>query len=118
MNTHAFSLFYRLSAYYVHLTTEQLAWITSVDVEVRLRAKHGMKWFVDGWRERGVRSLHDVMPGVRRVHIRFNRVPDVQTEMTGEEEEQMEKDEETVTKWLRGNGVEKVEVTVENEPNE
>lgn len=101
------------------MTTEQLAWITSVDVEVKLRATHGMKWFVDGWRERGVESLHDVMPGVRRVHIRFNRVADVQLEMTEEEEEeQMEKDEETVTKWLRGNGVGKVEVTVSDEPKE
>jgi L-fucose isomerase-like protein len=58
------------------------------------------------------------MPGVRRVHIRFNRVADVRSEMTEEEEEQMEEDEETITKWLRGNGVGKVEVTVEDEPNE
>ncbi|KAH3945538.1 hypothetical protein HBI56_095650 [Parastagonospora nodorum] len=101
VNTHAFSLFYRLSAYYVHLTPEQLSWITSVDVE-----------------DRGVESLHDVMPGVRRVHIRFNRVADVQSGMTEEEEEQMKEDEETITNWLRGSSVGKVEVTVSDEPSE
>ncbi|KAH5507558.1 hypothetical protein HBI29_122440 [Parastagonospora nodorum] len=117
VNTHAFSLFYRLSAYYVHLTPEQLSWITSVDVEVKLRAAHGMKC-IDGWKDRGVESLHDVMPGVRRVHIRFNRVADVQSGMTEEEEEQMKEDEETITNWLRGSSVGKVEVTVSDEPSE
>jgi hypothetical protein len=100
------------------LTPEQLSWITSVDVEVRLRAAHGMKWFIDGWKDRGVESLHDVMPGVRRVHIRFNRVADVQSRITEEEEEQMEEDEETITNWLRGSSVGKVQVTVSDEPSE
>jgi hypothetical protein len=58
--TFAFPLLYRLSAYYVHLTPEQLASITSIDVEVKLGTTHGIAWFIDGWKARGMNCLQDV----------------------------------------------------------
>jgi hypothetical protein len=60
LNTFAFPLLYRLSAYYVHLTPKQLASITSIDVEVKLGTTHGIAWFIDGWKARGMNCLQDV----------------------------------------------------------
>lgn len=110
VNTFSFNLLYRLSAFFVHLTPEQLALISSIDVEVKLGTAHGIKWFVDGWKERGMNSLRDVMPGVRRVYVRFEKVTGIFD--SDREEERIEEDEEVIIRWLRGVRPEDVDLTL------
>ncbi|KAL5114710.1 hypothetical protein ACEQ8H_007379 [Pleosporales sp. CAS-2024a] len=109
LNTFAFNLFFRLSAFYVHLTDEQRGWISSIDVEVQLGSAQGMGWFVEGWRERGVTSLRDVMPGVKRVHVRAKRMRGL---LGPEQNKLLEEDEETLMGWLNGGQGSDINVTV------
>jgi hypothetical protein len=111
LNTFSFPLLYRMTAYYVHLQPVQLASITSIDIEVKLGTAHGIEWFVDGWKARGMGCLQNVMPGVRKVKVCFER-------STTREQERIEKEEESILQWLRGTEDAGIELTLESDGEE
>jgi hypothetical protein len=99
VNTFAFNLFYRLSSFYVHLSPEQRTWITS-NIEIKFGANNRLQWFLDGWKERGVSPLRDVMPSVKIICMRVDKVS-AMPEMTEDEEDQIEEYMDTITKVAR-----------------
>jgi hypothetical protein len=68
------------------------------NVEVQLGASNRLQWFLDDWEECDVNSLRDIMPSVKIIYMRVDRVSAL-PEMTEDEEHQMQEDMETIAKW-------------------